>query len=75
MILDVAETSDLTKMGTMSKIDTAGLTELLRRLPEWIRADLSAKDANLRTRAEEALAAMIASELQDGEANEISSVP
>lgn len=33
------------------------------RMPEWIRHDLVAKDAAVRTRAEETLAAMIAGAL------------
>jgi len=48
----------------MSSIEPAALAELLRHLPEWIRNDLAAKDASLRTRAEEALAAMISAELK-----------
>jgi len=50
--------------GGMSSIEPAALAELLRHLPEWIRNDLAAKDASLRTRAEEALAAMISAELK-----------
>ena len=41
------------------------LSNLLHRLPEWIRSDLGAKDPGLRTPAEEALAAMIMSELSE----------
>ncbi|WP_066548968.1 MULTISPECIES: DUF6771 family protein [unclassified Sphingomonas] len=37
----------------------------LARAPEWIRHDLGGKDAASRTRAEEALAAMIASALAE----------
>ena len=41
---------------------------VLERAPEWVRHDLAAKDAAIRDRAEETLAAMIASALaQDGE--------
>jgi hypothetical protein len=41
---------------------------VLVRAPEWVRHDLAAKDAAIRARAEEALAAMIANALaQDGE--------
>lgn len=43
------------------------IAEALARLPEWIRHDLGAKDAALRARAEETLAAMIASSIE-GEA-------
>jgi len=49
----------------MTAIDSASLGKLLRHLPEWIRSDLGAKDPNLRTRAEEALAAMIMSDLRE----------
>jgi len=49
----------------MIPIDSASLGKLLHHLPEWIRSDLCAKDPNLRTRAEEALAAMIVSELRE----------
>jgi hypothetical protein len=51
----------------MTALDSASLGKLLHHLPEWIRNDLGAKDANLRMRAEEALAAMIMSELSDGQ--------
>ncbi len=34
------------------------------RLPEWIRHDLAARDAALRVRAEESLAAMLLDVLQ-----------
>jgi hypothetical protein len=54
----------LVERGGMSSIEPAALAELLRHLPEWIRNDLAAKDASLRTRAEEALAAMISAELK-----------
>ncbi|WP_371819595.1 DUF6771 family protein [Erythrobacter sp. 3-20A1M] len=36
----------------------------IERAPEWVRRDLTAKDQGVRDRAEEALAAMIASALE-----------
>nr|WP_176392367.1 DUF6771 family protein [Sphingomonas sp. CDS-1] len=39
---------------------------VLERAPEWIRHDLAAKDAAIRARAEETLAAMIANALAQG---------
>lgn len=36
---------------------------VIERAPEWIRHDLAAKDATIRARAEETLAAMIANAL------------
>lgn len=33
---------------------------VLKRAPQWVRYDLEAKDATIRERAEETLAAMIA---------------
>jgi hypothetical protein len=50
----------------MTALDSASLGKLLHQLPEWIRSDLGAKDQNLRTQAEEALAAMIMAELREG---------
>ena len=43
----------------------ATIVAVLGRAPEWLRHDLLAKDENTRTRAEEALAAMIASALEE----------
>ena len=42
---------------------TSLVTELLARAPDWIRRDLASKDPISRTRAEEALAALIGSAL------------
>lgn len=42
---------------------TTLVSEILGRAPEWIRKDLAARDALLRTRAEEALAALIGAAL------------
>lgn len=41
------------------------ILQVLERAPQWIRHDLEVKDATLRIRAEETLAAMIANALQD----------
>ncbi len=45
---------------------TATILRVIERAPLWLRHDLEAKDAAVRRRAEETLAAMIA----DGLANE-----
>lgn len=42
----------------------ARLLAALERLPDWLRRDLAAKDAGVRRRAEEALAAMLTSVLE-----------
>lgn len=44
------------------------ILNVIERAPQWMRRDLEAKDAVVRTQAEEALAAMIADALgkQDG---------
>ncbi len=48
----------------MIKLDILALvTTVLTKAPEWIRKDLATKDAAIRTRAEEALAALITAEL------------
>ena len=44
-------------------LETTILT-FLQRAPEWVRRDLTAKDLGARTRAEEALAAMLADALR-----------
>lgn len=43
------------------------VTAVLRQAPQWIRSDLLSKDAAMRERAEEALAAMIASPIADAQ--------
>lgn len=53
----MAETFDLTDI----------VTEVMRLLPQWIRADLAAKDGSLRERAEDALAAMIANAVAEAQ--------
>jgi hypothetical protein len=46
---------------------TSGIIlRVLERAPQWVRHDLGAKDESIRTRAEETLAAMIASALDTG---------
>ena len=47
-------TSDLSKI----------ILHVIERAPQWMRRDLEAKDAVVRTQAEEALAAMIADALE-----------
>ena len=46
------------------KINTAILA-VLQRAPEWVRRDLDSKDPNTRARAEDTLAAQIASALRE----------
>jgi hypothetical protein len=53
----VKEPADLTEI----------VTAVLRQAPQWIRSDLLSKDAAMRERAEEALAAMIASPIADAQ--------
>jgi hypothetical protein len=38
---------------------TLKINTVITRLPEWVRTDLTAKDIQARSRAEETLAAMI----------------
>ena len=47
----------------MNEAATKMILAILERAPEWLRHDLAAKDAAIRARAEETLAAMIASAL------------
>jgi hypothetical protein len=42
---------------------TETILRVVERAPEWVRRDLDSKDAVVRIRAEEALAAMIADAL------------
>lgn len=42
----------------------ATILAFLKRAPEWIRRDLTAKDPNARAQAEEAFAAMVADSLR-----------
>lgn len=47
---------------------TSTIAAVLARAPEWIRHDLAVKQESIRTRAEDALAAMIAAAIA-GEAS------
>jgi hypothetical protein len=47
----------------MSEHIQSAILAVIERAPQWIRQDLTAKDAAARTRAEESLAAMIADAL------------
>lgn len=47
----------------MDKTLTEMVSDVLGRAPEWVRADLASRDPLVRRRAEETLAAMIASAL------------
>jgi hypothetical protein len=44
----------------MEQTTRDALLKAIARLPDWIRHDLATKDAALRVRAEESLAAMLA---------------
>ncbi|WP_176593489.1 hypothetical protein [Sphingobium sp. EM0848] len=44
----------------------AALRDMVRRIPQWLRADLNAMDPMLRERAEDALVALIAASLGKG---------
>ncbi len=56
-------------MSACGPMDPADLTrivnEVLAHAPRWVRSDLSSKDALLRARAEETLAAMICAALTE----------
>lgn len=43
------------------------ITEALLSAPEWVRRDMAARDLNVRARAEDTLAAIIAGALVNGE--------
>ncbi len=43
----------------MDQTSKDALLKAVARLPDWVRHDLAGKDAALRMRAEEALAAMV----------------
>jgi hypothetical protein len=47
----------------MTRELTDTILRVVERAPEWVRRDLDSKDAVVRIRAEEALAAMIADAL------------
>ena len=48
---------------------TATILRVIERAPQWLRHDLESKDAGVRSRAEETLAAMIADALGSGTDN------
>jgi hypothetical protein len=50
----------------MNDTTSAIILRVVERAPQWVRHDLGAKDEAIRTRAEETLAAMIASALGTG---------
>lgn len=41
------------------------LADKVSQLPEWLRHDLASKDENIRARAEETLAAILAAALKE----------
>lgn len=51
----------------MSSDLQATITAIIARAPEWIRHDLLSKDKSTRSRAEESLAAIVASALNEHE--------
>ncbi|ARR52582.1 hypothetical protein HY78_03545 [Rhizorhabdus wittichii DC-6] len=53
------------RLSTVHLDDTAAtISKVIENAPDWLRQDLTSKDAGLRTRAEETLAAMIVAGLQ-----------
>jgi hypothetical protein len=50
---------------------TATILRVIERAPQWLRHDLESKDAAVRSRAEETLAAMIADALGSGTDNSV----
>ena len=53
----------------MDEETTATILRVIERAPQWVRHDLESKDAGVRSRAEETLAAMIADALGSGPDN------
>ena len=51
---------------TMHDAPLDRIQNLLRKLPRWIRTDLSSHDASLRERAEDALYGMIGAAIRAG---------
>ncbi len=51
---------------------SARIAQIVKSAPEWVRSDLASRDPSIRERAEETIAAMIASALaaDDGQAHE-----
>lgn len=63
---EVARGSGFRHRGPMTNPDTiSAVAAALARTPEWIRLDISSKDARTRLRAEETLAALISAVLTD----------
>ena len=59
----VAKHDDAAHRAQMTSDLTRIILGVIERAPQWMRRDLEAKDAVVRTQAEEALAAMIADAL------------
>ena len=53
----------------MNDIIKAAIADFVGRTPDWVRRDLASKDAAERSRAEDALAAMIVNAVEQTEAN------
>jgi hypothetical protein len=49
----------------MNETLTGTVLHVIERTPQWVRHDLESKDAAIRVRAEETLAAMIAAALDE----------
>jgi hypothetical protein len=49
----------------MNETLTGIVLQVIERTPQWVRHDLEAKDAAIRNRAEETLAAMIGAALDE----------
>lgn len=60
----LANHDDAAHRPRMTSDFTSIILHVIERAPQWMRRDLEAKDAVVRTQAEEALAAMIADALQ-----------
>jgi bifunctional ADP-heptose synthase (sugar kinase/adenylyltransferase) len=56
----------------MNETLTSTVLRVIERAPQWVRHDLESKDAALRVRAEETLAAMIAAALNEVSAYTVS---
>ena len=59
----IAKHGDAAHRPSMTSELTSIILHVIKRAPQWMRRDLDAKDAVVRTQAEEALAAMIADAL------------
>jgi hypothetical protein len=56
----------------MNETLTSTVLQVIERTPQWVRHDLDSKDAAIRVRAEETLAAMIAAALDEVSAHPVS---